>query len=275
MTPILFNETFTSITNPLLNSITATSSRIATAIIPTASILLLIYICFWSWALIRGLIQEPILDFVGRMVKFSLIYSIALMGIHYTTFFIDFFWNTPEAIAKIIISDQRMSSPNATMHFLDDFLQIYYNYSDAWFESSFVNKSRLGIPNLVQLFTGFFILVIGVINTAIAAFLLLLAKVALAIILSIGPIFIISLFFESTRKLFDAWIGQLLNYVFIFVLMAATMAIVGVEVFNQTHAAYTAACSSPKNCIQEPDFSSAIMILVLSAISIFFRTYAN
>jgi len=209
------------------------------------------------------------MDAVGRLVKLSLIYSIALMGVHYTTFIIDFFWKTPDAIASVIISDPRMSTPNASMRFLDEFFMIYHSYADLWFTASEKN-SYLKIPKLSQFFVGFFIIIVGIINTAIAAFFLLLAKVALAIILGIGPIFIISLFFESTRKLFDAWLGQVFNYVFIFALIAATMSIVGVEVFRQTYEAYSAACSSPNNCTQEPDFSSAVMIIILSAISIFF-----
>jgi len=265
----LFENTFTSITDPLFNSIIATSARVAASITPTATTLLLIYICFWSWSLIRGLIQEPILDAVGKLVKLSLIYSIALMGVHYTTFVIDFFWQTPDAIASVIISDPRMSTPNASMRFLDEFLHIYIDYSNAWLNAAQEN-SDFKIPDITQLLIGFFLLGAGIINTAIAAFFLLLAKVALAIILGVGPIFIIALFFESTRKLFDAWVGQVLNYVFIFALIAATMAIVGVEVFNQTYAAYAKVCSSPNNCTIQPDFSSAVMIIILSAISIFF-----
>jgi len=269
MTIPLLEEIFTSLTNPLLASITTTSSRVAASITPTATILLMLYICLWSWALIRGQIQEPILDFVGRMVKFSFIYSIALLGVHYSTFIIDFFWKTPDAIASVIISDPRMSTPNASMKFLDDFFMLYHDYAGIWFSAAEKN-SYIEIPKLSQFFVGFSITIVGIINTAIAAFFLLLAKVALAILLGIGPIFIISIYFESTRKLFDAWVGQVLNYVFVFALIATTMSIVGVEVFNQIHKAYSLACLSPPNCTTEPDFSQAMMIIILSAISIFF-----
>jgi len=269
MAPELFEKIFTKITTPLLTSITDTSSRVASAITPTATTLLLIYICFWAWALVRGLIQEPILDATGRLVKLCLVYAIALTAVHYTTFVINFFWNTPEAIAGIIVSDPRLSAPDGSMGFLDDFLFIYYLYAEAWIKAAETN-STFGIPKPSQFVMGYLILLTGIINTSIAAFFLLLAKVALAVILGIGPIFIIGLFFEYTRKLFDAWLGQVLNYVFIFALIAASMALVGTEVFNQSRVAYDAACTAVDSCTREPDFSSAVVIIILSFISIFF-----
>jgi len=271
MAPKLFEATFTSVTDPLLESITETSSRIAAGITPTATTLLLIYICFWAWALVRGLIQEPILDAAGRMVKLCLVYSIALISVHYTTFVIDFFWKTPEAIAGVIISDPRASTTNGSMGFLDDFLFIYYIYASSWIDAAESSTStRFGIPNMAQLATGWIIFTTGIVSTSIAAFFLLLAKVALAILLGIGPIFIISLFFENTKKYFEAWLGQVLNYVFIFALMAATMAIVGTEIFNQTRAAYDAACPTADTCTKAPDLSQATIVMVLSLIAIFF-----
>ena len=43
----------------------------------------------------------------------------------------------------------------------------------------------------------------------------------LAILLALGPIFVLLIMFEPTKKLFDGWIGQCLNYVFLPVLIAA------------------------------------------------------
>jgi type IV secretion system protein VirB6 len=45
-----------------------------------------------------------------------------------------------------------------------------------------------------------------------AAFLILLSKVLLSILLALGPIFIILLLFSSTQRIFESWFAQVINY---------------------------------------------------------------
>jgi type IV secretion system protein VirB6 len=56
-------------------------------------------------------------------------------------------------------------------------------------------------------------------------FLIALSHVALAILLALGPFFIAMLLFESTKRLFDAWLAQLANYALITVLTIMTAAL--------------------------------------------------
>ena len=49
-------------------------------------------------------------------------------------------------------------------------------------------------------------------------FLIALSNVALAVLLALGPIFIAMLFFDATKRLFAAWIAQLVNYALITVI---------------------------------------------------------
>jgi len=49
-------------------------------------------------------------------------------------------------------------------------------------------------------------------------FLLALSKVALAVLLAMGPIFLVMLLFESTSRYFTAWIAQLTNYALVTIL---------------------------------------------------------
>jgi type IV secretion system protein VirB6 len=56
--------------------------------------------------------------------------------------------------------------------------------------------------------------------TLYVAFLMTLALVALGIILALGPIFIGLVFFDSTKRFFEAWIAQLANYAIVIILTA-------------------------------------------------------
>ncbi|MGA7811689.1 type IV secretion system protein, partial [Caballeronia sp.] len=60
---------------------------------------------------------------------------------------------------------------------------------------------------------------------AIAAAYILLAKFALGLLLALGPLFISLALFPPTRRFFENWAGQCMNYVFLVSLFAAAGAI--------------------------------------------------
>lgn len=60
--------------------------------------------------------------------------------------------------------------------------------------------------------------------TGYAAMLIILAKIAVAILLAVGPLFILLLIFSNTKNLFEGWLRTLLNYavipIFVYTLLA-------------------------------------------------------
>ena len=56
-------------------------------------------------------------------------------------------------------------------------------------------------------------------------FLLALSKIALSILIALGPLFIGLLFFESTKRFMGAWIAQLANYAFVTILTVLAAAL--------------------------------------------------
>src|SRR5205085_7730636 len=73
---------------------------------------------------------------------------------------------------------------------------------------------------------GFAIYVIVGLTAIYAMFLLALSKIALSVLLALGPLYIALLFFETTKRFFEAWVAQLANYAFVAlltVLVAALM----------------------------------------------------
>ena len=66
--------------------------------------------------------------------------------------------------------------------------------------------------------------------TGYATMLIILAKLAVAIILAVGPLFILLYIFHDTRKLFEGWLRTLINYalvpVFVYALLALLLTLV-------------------------------------------------
>jgi hypothetical protein len=72
--------------------------------------------------------------------------------------------------------------------------------------------------NLAYTIAGYFVYVLVAATTLYTMFLLCLSRVALSILLALGPLFFAMLLFEQTRRFFEAWTAQLANYAFITVL---------------------------------------------------------
>jgi type IV secretion system protein VirB6 len=70
-------------------------------------------------------------------------------------------------------------------------------------------------------------------------FLIALSSIAATVLLAIGPLFIVMLLFDGTRRYFEAWIGQLANYALITILTVLVAALLLHVV--QSYAAQTAA----------------------------------
>jgi type IV secretion system protein VirB6 len=66
--------------------------------------------------------------------------------------------------------------------------------------------------------------------TCYATMLIILSKLAVAVIMAVGPVFILLLIFHDTKKLFEGWLRTLLNYamipIFVYALLALLLAIV-------------------------------------------------
>lgn len=217
----VFSTIFQKTDQGIISFIGSTSAAIASSIAPAVTVLLTIYVMLWGWSMIRGVIDEPITDGITRIVRISAITGIALTAGLYSQFVSDWIWNTPDAIAKVVVGRDARNSIN----FLDNLISRFFTLANNFLIAA-EREARYGIPDLTLFFSGISLLIVGLFVTGYAAFLFILGKLSLAILLGVGPIFIALAIFETTRKFLDAWIGQVLNYVFLVMLTAACVKII-------------------------------------------------
>lgn len=216
-----YSRMFTELSTALSTYVNDTATNIIGAITPVATTLVSIYLMLWGWSMMRGVISEPIMDGVGRIVRLAAITGVALQLGLYNGFLADMLWSSPDVLASYVGGGNGTS--NAA--YLDTLMSRMYDFGDAYYQKAQAN-STLGIPDLGLLFMAYALWMAGVIATGYGAFLLALAKMGLAVALGVGPLFILLTIFEPTKRFFDAWIGQALNYVFLVMLSAATIKLI-------------------------------------------------
>jgi len=191
------------------------SSRVAAAAATPFKALVTFYIVLWGLAMWRGLIHEPLSDGIARIFRIVLIGTFALGTGVYGPHIATTIYNTPAELAAVLNGGG--VTPELVM---DDAIgkgdEIARSYM------ALVSVTDLG-GSLAAVLSALIIWILTIVVVLYGVALILLSKVALAIVLGLGPIFIALLLFDATKKFFEAWLGQALNYMFVFALVASAV----------------------------------------------------
>lgn len=171
---------------------------------------LALYVVLYGWAVIRGSIDEPIIDGAIRLVKLMFIYVVAT-SVGYSEYVTEpLFVGLPNILTTAISGSDGATVGSAFDSFLNSGFDVAQRNLD---EASPINIFPYVVALLVFACT--------IAAAAIGFGITLLAKVALALLVALGPIFIACLVFEASRRFFYGWLSQAINYILLFVLIIA------------------------------------------------------
>jgi type IV secretion system protein VirB6 len=149
---------------------------------------LVLYVILYGFAILRGSISEPIMDFAVRSLKLAFIYLLATT-VAYSSFVIDpLFHVLPNTLARAAYLAEKIAGEASPFDF------------GPWI-----------LAALVYL--------VGALAAALSFGVVLIAKVALALLVALGPIFIACALFDATRRFFFGWLAQAVNYLVLFALI--------------------------------------------------------
>jgi type IV secretion system protein VirB6 len=212
--------------------VSAQVAAMAAAIEPAATTLAVIYVMVWGFLHLRGAIEEPVLSGALRIVRLVVVLGVGLRLWEYNALAVDTFMAAPVELAAALAG---AADPVGTIDALWD--QGGTVAATLW-EKGGVFDGDLGF----YLAAAFVYLLMGAV-CVYTLFLMALARVALAVLLAIGPLFIVLLLFESTQRFFEAWVAQLVNYALVAVLavLVASLMLTVVEAYATQTAALGAA----------------------------------
>lgn len=211
---LVFVETLVNLLDGLKGDVNTYIKDVVGKVAPGISLSLILYVILWGFATMRGMIGEPIQDGLIRMIKLSIVIGLALNWTNFDIYISTFVWDFPEVLFKKITGVD-----TKTFLMFNQALTFLFLMGQAFFKAA-VDTGINGVPNLMYFGMGVSSWGAALGMTAIVLSTLLIAKVALAILLIVGPIFICAILFESTRRLFDAWLGQLIKYMVTILLLA-------------------------------------------------------
>lgn len=221
----LFGDIFSDFDRIVIDLVASNIQKISEAASPVIALGLTISLLLFGLRSITDPNAEPLTGLIRRFIYYGAIISIASVGGLYQTTLANVAIKTPDEVANILVikgSDTAHESDQTFAQQLDDTIDTGCDTIKKMWDASSVFTSE----GLSYLFLAFFLAVTLVIMMGIAAALILVAKVSLGIVVSLGSIFIYSLLFEPTKNLFERWLSSIISYGLILVLLSAVFGLV-------------------------------------------------
>jgi type IV secretion system protein VirB6 len=186
----------------------------ATLLEPALVTLGTLYVLIWGFLHIAGRIEEPVLEGLKRIAMLALVFGVGLDLWLYDTVIVETFYRAPAALAGNLVG-------------ANDFVTIV---DTILFQGDDVATALLAKAGILHGNFSFYLAALAVyvvigITALYTMFLLTLSRIALSVLLAIGPLIIPLFLFQSTRRFVEAWFAQLATYAFVAVLAGLVAAL--------------------------------------------------
>ena len=221
-----FNAWLTALLDEYIHQYTL---QMATLLEPALVTVGTLYVLTWGFLHIAGRIEEPVLEGLKRIAVLALVFGVGLDLWLYDSVIVETFYRAPAALAGNLVG-------------ANDFVTIV---DTILFQGDDVATALLAKAGILHGNFSFYLAALAVyvvigITALYTMFLLTLSRIALSVLLAIGPLIIPLFLFQSTRRFVEAWFAQLATYAFVAVLsglVAALMVHLIAQAASQAQAA--------------------------------------
>lgn len=191
----------------LLGYIADTTARVAGALEPVVVAACTLYLMTWGAMQLTGKIAEPFLEGVKRIVVVGIVLTLCIQVWWYNDVVANVFFEAPGQLAAVIVGAYE---PIAIID------EIFAQGTD-------VGETLLAKAGILNGDFSFYLAALAVyllvaLAAVYAVFLLTLSRIALSVLLALGPLFFLLALFDSTRRFLESWLAQLANYALVAVL---------------------------------------------------------
>lgn len=211
----IFTPLFNKIDLATATFVTDISSRTIAEVTPIVTSGLTLVFILYGFLIIRGTVEMPVMDFLGRSVRVGIITSVALTGGLYQSHLADAIMKTPDELASALIPGGTQGAGAAAL--IDQAAEKGMDVAGEAFDKAGFLKA----DGLIYGFFGLLIIVVTGILIAIGGAFILIAKIALALLAGLGPLFIAALLFQATQRFFEMWAAQIFNYGLLIVIFSS------------------------------------------------------
>lgn len=186
---------------------------------PLASAVVL-YIAIMGLSVMQGWIEMSMRHFVKSMLKISLIYFFAMQWDVFSDWIVNGLEQTAGEIGTVLIS----ATPIPLPHFGGEGI-------NGAIQSVLIEVTKIGAwtwntgswHNMGPCFTALLIWGFGYVMLMIGIFEIVLAKLMLALLFTLAPLFITFTLFKPTHGFFDRWVGAIVGFALLIIFTSAIL----------------------------------------------------
>jgi type IV secretion system protein VirB6 len=206
-----FNTWLTVLLDDYIHRYTAEMARILEPALVTLGTL---YVLIWGFLHIAGRIEEPVLEGLKRIAMLVLVFGVGLDLWLYDTVIVETFYRAPGVLAGRLVGATDFVTVIDTIIFRGDDVA-----------TALLAKAGILHGNFSFYFAAIAVYLMVAITAVYTMFLLTLSRIALSVLLALGPLIVPLFLFDVTRRLVEAWFAQLITYAFVAVLAGLVAAL--------------------------------------------------
>lgn len=173
------------------------------------TLLFTFYIIVLGYRFVTHDLSSDLNTITRHLVSLLIVYGLIMSWDLYNVFVYNIFTNEPGILAQTLVdATGSFKGGESTADALNKIYASGMDYAAQLF-------GKIPVINLQYLFYGISVWLVTMILSMYAMLLFIYAKMAMAIALAIGPIFLPMMLWESTRGLFAAWLRKLTNFALI------------------------------------------------------------
>jgi type IV secretion system protein VirB6 len=169
------------------------------SLLPVLTILLTLYVAFFAFSLITGRSRLGVSALTPRMITLGLVLTFATSWMAYQSVVWNLAIGAPDQIAGLLLGTSA-NGASATQIFADKIDVILGALVDASGQQGSAAAATSTFSPAGLMWLGGTLLLLGTVG------ILATCKIALAVLLALGPVFVVMALFEATRGLFSGWL---------------------------------------------------------------------
>jgi type IV secretion system protein VirB6 len=187
----------------------------------TATIVFMVtlYYVLLGYQMVAGRVQAPAGQFVYASCKFLLIAAVALNATTYNQWIVESFHDLESGISTAWAGSGG-GTPLTPAAILDGCVRHTFGQAMNVFDlvKGFGWRDLANV--IIYFCVGVLMVIASLIVTLPAALMIISAEIILALLLGIGPLFVVALMFPVISRWFDAWFGMVMTQIFTIAFMA-------------------------------------------------------
>ena len=247
-----FQELTIWLNHVLIDYVSANAVRVATLLEPMIVSMGVLYVIVWGYMQLTGKVQEQLVTGIKRIFVLVVIFGAAINLWFYNEIIVDTFFRVPNELAARIVNSFDSAET------IDGIFGTGFDVA-----TLLVRRGSIFDDDIVFYFSAGIVYVVTLVTALYAAFLLSLSKIALSVLLAIGPLFVSLLLFETTKRFFESWIAQLVNYALIAVLTVLVAALMMSLALDSARAAMAAGGAIQVSDAARLALASGLTLLVM------------